>query len=110
MKRSTLYWIVGISVVGAATIIGSRMLGEQAGSKSLARLELVWPSFDSMAKQDKGILAGYALTCQLDQVELEKAAVIECLSAAANEPEPLLPKGITASQAKAKYEQLIHKY
>lgn len=107
MKRNTIYLLVGVAVFSAVTLIGFNKLGEQAGAKSQARLALVWPSFDSMAQQDKAILAGYALTCELNQTELAKKAVLECLNSAANEPNVLLPKGVSVGQARAKFEQLL---
>ena len=107
MKRRNIYFLVGAVTAGTALIVASNKFGEQAGARVKERLELIWPTFDSMSNQDKGLLAGYALTCQLALVELEKSAVLECLNAAANEKDPLLPKGLSPSQARAKLEQLI---
>lgn len=107
MKKNTLYLLAGTVVIGSALLVASYKLGQQSGSEALSRIQLVWPAFDSMNAQDKAIISGYSITCELEDVALEKPAVLACLQAASVDPAPLLPKGLNADQARARLEQLI---
>ncbi|CAG9191377.1 conserved hypothetical protein [Paraburkholderia tropica] len=109
MKKGML-GIVGVGVfvlvLAGATAVG-RMAGEEAGSRSKERLQLVWPSIMDMPVNDRALLVGLAMTCHVEDRPAIAGDVVECLRDALDDPHAALPKGIDRNSARAKLDQLL---
>ncbi|GGM25458.1 hypothetical protein ACFQDN_21915 [Pseudomonas asuensis] len=105
MNRTLLVITLSVVVVGSALL--GQQYGEQEGQKSKALIELVWPSFDSFTEADRAVLAGFSMTCNLQNRAKNAYEVISCLREASSDPNAVRPNGMDQSQASARLESMI---
>ncbi|WP_321817018.1 MULTISPECIES: hypothetical protein [unclassified Paraburkholderia] len=104
--RRSIAMFIGVSlIVGAAPFLG-RFSGTNDGIAARERLELVWPDLMQMPDRDRALLAGLALTCQLEDRVKEQAAVRECLQDAVDSQDARLPYGMNRKEAEARLNQI----
>lgn len=111
INRTPLIIVVVLLVVclfALAVVVGHKQ-GEQSGERTKVRLELVWPSFMNLPSTDRALLAGFSMTCELDRLDKRAtdAVVIDCLRAAAANPDAVRPKGMGQQEAAERLETLI---
>lgn len=99
--------IVGIIAAIALAMLLGRNAGENKAASHAARLKLLWPNLMQMPKDDRAILVGFALTCNLEQRPLRNSEVKACLREGARQNEPRLPKGLTQGAAVSRLEALL---
>lgn len=103
-------WAIAIVMIVLMLAVGAyigRTAGERDAEASKERLSLLWPAVMDLPQQDRGFLAGLAMTCRLSAKEVEKEAVIACLRSAVRDPDAVLPKDIDKSAAPARLEQML---
>lgn len=100
--------VVMITVFAVVIIFVGKRSGAATGAQVKDRVELVWPSLMSMPDSDRALLAGFAMTCRLEQKPQSVASVIACLRDAAADPDAIKPKGMDQADAAARLEVLIH--
>lgn len=93
-----------LSVIGIGL---SYQAGIRDAEIKIKRLTLVWPGLMDMEKIDRGILAMLARSCKLEQVELERQAVIECLQSATNAEDLILPRTMNREQVIRRFGELL---
>lgn len=98
--------LVAVCVFALAVVVGKKQ-GAQSGEQTKLRLELVWPSLMTLPDTDRALLAGFSMTCDLDRKRPTDAVVIDCLRAAAANPDALRPKGMGQQEAAERLETLI---
>nr|WP_223964835.1 hypothetical protein [Burkholderia diffusa] len=98
--------VVAVGAVLLASTVG-RVAGEQAGSRSKERLQLVWPSIMDMPTNDRALLVGLAMTCRVEDRPAIAGDVVECLRDALDDPHALLPKGVDRDAARIRLDQLL---
>ena len=109
MNRKILYLVaaIAIAVVFAVSLNASRNLGDLHGQQHLERLRLVWPTFSDLSEMDRAVIAGFALSCRLEQRPAVKGEVIACLRSAASDQDSIKPKDMSHAEAVARLDQLI---
>ncbi|HEJ1326112.1 TPA: hypothetical protein SLV10_007060, partial [Pseudomonas aeruginosa] len=103
MNRFILTAAVLALVSAAAWQLGYQS-GDADGSKTKARLELLWPKFDNLPESDRAVLAAYSLACKLHAQPSETTSVIACLRGSASHSDAILPLGMNNEQASARLE------
>lgn len=108
MKRTNLaIWIVCLIFAGAGTVFIGNFSGKHVADEVISRLQVLWPSVLSFPETDRAFLAGLSMTCHLNEKEKVRETIIECLRSAANNPNALLPKGDSPSDANDRLERLL---
>lgn len=102
---------LGIALLAAIGFVVATKIGHKAGADAAAlardRLQLVWPSLMTMPEEDRALIVGLAMTCELERQPLEPRDVVACLRSAAADPHAMLPKGVDQARAQARLEQLL---
>jgi hypothetical protein len=99
--------VVGVLLLFVLAIVIGKKQGAETGAETLARLELVWPSFMRLSSTDRALLAGFSMTCHLEREPQQPAEVLACLRSAAADPDAIKPKGMGWAEAAARLEVLI---
>mgnify|MGYP001809646963 CR=1 FL=1 len=81
--------------------------GSSAGHAARDRAELVWPDLMAMPAADRAVIVAFAQACKLETVRADRESVLGCLRSAAGAPDPVVPDGLTAAQARGRLEALI---
>lgn len=106
-SRRIVSIVVGVSLLFVLAIVIGKKMGVDTGANTLARLELVWPSFMELSPTDRALLAAFSMTCHLERQPQKAAEVIACLRSAAADPDAIKPKGMGWAEAAARLEVLI---
>lgn len=106
-NRSLVILPIVAVLLGVSAINIGRWTGADAGQRALDRLQVVWPSLLAMPERDRALLAGLAMTCHLEQRGNTSRDVVECLQEAANDDNPILPRGMSKEQAAQGLERLL---
>lgn len=97
--------LAGVAVTAVVTI--GQQAGREDAARSRERLEMVWPALMTMPENDRALLVGLAMTCQLAQRPPLADQVIACLREAAGDPKAMVPNTIEREQAPARLEDFI---
>lgn len=95
--------------VNVGRVMGAKA-GAAAGERSKERLQLIWPSLMDMPVNDRALLVGLAMTCQVERRPAIAGDVVECLRDAVDDPHALLPKGVDRDDARTRLDQLLRQH
>ncbi|MDC6127262.1 hypothetical protein PPH41_04555 [Burkholderia gladioli] len=107
LRYGVMFGAAAIITVTVGHMVG-RSQGLAVGEADKARLQLIWPSLMSMPKDDRALLVGLAMTCNLQRTPLDASDVADCLRKGVDDSNVMLPKGIERDQARSRLEVLLH--
>lgn len=77
-----LLCLVAFAYFGPFALVAGGVVGGDLADAMRARLELVWPDLMSMPVDDRAVVVRLGIRCGVNNVALEKAAVVTCLRSA----------------------------
>ncbi|WP_230971759.1 hypothetical protein [Nitrogeniibacter aestuarii] len=106
MKLKNLMVVIAGAILIAVPL--SRFMGQQLAQVHIAKLRLVWGALEELNPKDRALIAGLAVTCQLERNEVVTAAdTLSCLRTDLDEEKPMLPKSMGREDARRRLEKLI---